>query len=175
MFPNGSSAAALSLACLATVSLLAGCAAQESRRPLHTTAVDTGAGTTESVRRQLEGTWILDSFTVFDGSGAPRTVGASGSLTYDAFGNLALIGKIDDPTTAGAHANSLAFKGRAVVDPGAHRIVLADLQGNVDASALPANMSPEKVRFYTFDGDTLSLETRDGTRVLARTVWKRGR
>lgn len=175
MLPNGSSAAAVSLACLATVSLLAGCAAQESRRPLRTSAIDTGAGSTESVRRQLEGTWILDSFTVFDGSGTPRAVGASGSLTYDAFGNLVLIGKIDDPAAAGAHANSLAFKGRAVVDPGAHRLVLADLQGNVDASALPANMSPEKVRFYSFEGETLSLETRDGTRVLARTVWKKGR
>jgi hypothetical protein len=175
MLPNGSSAAALSLACLATVSLLAGCAAQESRQPLRTTAVDTGAGTTESVRRQLEGTWILSGFTVFDGSGTPRTVEATGSLTYDAFGNLVLIGKIADPAAAGAHADSLAFKGRAVVDAAGRRIVLADLQGNVDASALPANMSPDKVRFYSFEGDTLSLETRDGTRVLARTVWKKGR
>jgi hypothetical protein len=175
MFSNGSRATALPLACLVTLSLLAGCAAQESRRPLRTTAVDTGAGTTESVRRQLEGTWILSSFTVFDGSGTPRAVEASGSLTYDAFGNLALIGKIADPAAAGAHAESLAFKGRAVVDAAGQRIVLADLQGNVDPSALPANMSPDKVRFYTFEGDSLSLETRDGARVLARTVWKKSR
>lgn len=175
MLSNRSSAAASTIACLAALGLLAGCAAQESRRPLRTTAVDTGAGTTESVRRQLEGTWILSSFTVFDGSGTPRTVGATGSLTYDAFGNLVLIGKLEDPAAAGAHADSLAFKGRAVVDAAGQRIVLADLQGNVDPSAVPTNMSPDKVRFYSFEGDTLSLETRDGTRVLARTVWKKGR
>ena len=34
-------------------------------------------------------------------------------------------------------------------------------------------MGIDKVRYYAFEGDTLSLETRDGTRVLARTVWKR--
>ena len=38
---------------------------------------------------------------------------------------------------------------------------------------LPANLTPDKVRFYAFQGDTLSLETRDGTRVLARTVWRK--
>ena len=175
MIRSGSSAAALSLACLATVSLLAGCAAQASRRPLRTTAVETGAGTTESVRRQLEGTWTLESLTVFDGSGTPRTVEATGSLTYDAFGNLVLIGKIADPAAAGAHADSLAFKGRAVVDPPAQRLVLADLSGNVDPSALPTTLSPDRVRFYAFQGDTLSLETRDGARVLARTVWRKAR
>ena len=51
--------------------------------------------------------------------------------------------------------------------------MLADVSGNVDASALPANMSPDKVRYYAFQGDTLSLETRDGARVLARTVWRK--
>jgi hypothetical protein len=174
MRSSGFPAAALSLVCVASVSLLAGCAAEASRRPLRTTAVESGAGTTESVRKQLEGTWILASLTVFDGSGTPRTVEASGSLTYDAFGNLVLIGKIADPAAAGAHADSLAFKGRAVVDAAAQRLVLADVRGNVDAAALPANLTPDKVRFYAFQGDTLSLETRDGARVLARTVWRKG-
>lgn len=167
------SVAALSLACLTTVSLIAGCAAQPSRRPLRTTAIESGTGTTESVRRQLEGTWVLTALTVFDGSGTPRNVEASGSLTYDAFGNLVLIGKIADPAAAGAHADSLAFKGRAVVDVAASRIVLADITGNVDVSDLPATLTPDKVRFYAFEGDTLSLETRDGARVLARTVWRK--
>lgn len=169
----GSATAALSLACLASVSLLAGCAAESSRRPLRTSAIETGAGTTESVRKQLEGTWMLSSFTVFDAAGTPTDVKASGSLTYDAYGNLVLIGKLADPAAAGALADSLAFKGRAVVDVAAQRLVLADVEGNVDASALPANMTPDKVRFYAFQGDTLSLETRDGARVLARTVWRR--
>ena len=45
---------------------------------------------------------MLASLTVFDGSGTPRTLEASGSLTYDAFGNLVLIGKIADPPPPGA-------------------------------------------------------------------------
>ncbi len=116
---------------------------------------------------------MLVSFSVFDGSGTPRTLEASGSLTYDAFGNLVLIGKIADAAAAGSHADSMAFKGRAVIDATAQRLVLADVSGNVEASALPANMSPDKVRYYAFQGDTLSLETRDGARVLARTVWRK--
>jgi hypothetical protein len=170
---SGFSAVALPVVCIAAVSLLAGCAAQSSRRPLRTSAIESGAGSTESVRKQLEGTWILVSFQVYDAAGTARALDASGSLTYDAFGNLVLIGKIADPAAAGGHADSLAFKGRAVVDAAGQRLVLADVRGNVDPAALPATMSPDKVRYYAFQADTLSLETRDGTRVLARTVWRK--
>ena len=89
-------------------------------------------------------------------------VEASGRLAYDAYGNLDLSGKINDPAAAGGSAPALNFKGRAVVDAGASRIVLADVEGNVDPSALPKNMGIDKVRYYSFEGDTLSLETRDG-------------
>jgi hypothetical protein len=34
-------------------------------------------------------------------------------------------------------------------------------------------VGPDKARYYSFEGDTLALETRDGTRVLARTVWRK--
>ena len=172
---SGLNAVAVPLACLLAAQLLAGCAATPSRRPLKTTAINSGEGTTEAVRRQLEGTWSLASFSVFDAAGKPTVVEASGRLAYDSYGNLDLSGKINDPAAAGGSASSLNFKGRAVVDVGASRLVLADVSGNVDPAALPANMGIDKVRYYAFEGDTLSLETRDGTRVLARTVWKRVR
>lgn len=172
---SGLTAVALSLACLLAAQSLAGCAATPSRRPLRTTAINTGEGTPEAVRKQLEGTWSLTSFSVFDQAGTPKVVDASGRLSYDAYGNLDLSGKINDPAAAGGSASALTFKGRAVVDAGAGRIVLADVEGNVDPSALPKNMGIDKVRYYSFEGDTLSLETRDGTRVLARTVWQRVR
>jgi hypothetical protein len=172
---SGLTTVALSLACLFAAQSLAGCAATPSRRPLKTTAINTGDGSPESVRRQLEGTWSLTSFSVFDQAGTPKVVDASGRLAYDAYGNLDLSGKINDPAAAGGSASALTFKGRAVVDAGANRIVLADVEGNVDPAALPKNMGIDKVRYYAFEGDTLSLETRDGTRVLARTVWKRVR
>jgi len=155
---SGLFAVAVPIGCLVAGYLVAGCAATPSRRPLHTSAIASGEGTTESVRKQLEGTWSLVSFTVFDAAGTAKDVPAAGRLSYDSFGNLDLTGK---------------FKGRAVVDPGASRIVLADVEGNVDPSALPKNMGIDKVRYYAFQADTLSLETRDGARVLARTVWKK--
>jgi hypothetical protein len=172
---SGLNAVAVSLACLLATHSLAGCAATPSRRPLKTSAINTGAGTPEAIRKQLEGTWSLTSFSVFDQAGAAKAVEASGRLSYDAYGNLDLSGKINDPAAAGGSASSLNFKGRAVVDAGSGRIVLADVEGNVDPSTLPKNMGIDKVRYYAFEGDTLSLETRDGTRVLARTVWKRVR
>jgi hypothetical protein len=170
---SGLTAVALFLACMLAVPLLAGCAATPSRRPLRTTAINSGDGTPEAVRKQLEGSWSLTSFSVFDTAGKPTVVDASGRLSYDAYGNLDLSGRITDPAGAGGSASALTFKGRAVVDAGASRIVLADVAGNVDPSALPKNMGIDKVRYYAFEGDTLSLETRDGARVLARTVWKR--
>ncbi|AMY12131.1 hypothetical protein LuPra_05403 [Luteitalea pratensis] len=172
---SGLNAVAVPLACLLTAQILVGCAATPSRRPLKTTPVTSGEGTTEAIRKQLEGTWSLTSFSVFDAAGKPTAVEASGRLAYDAYGNLDLSGKINDPAAAGGSAAALNFKGRAVVDVGGSRIVLADVSGNVDPSALPTNMGIDKVRYYSFEGDTLSLETRDGTRVLARTVWKRVR
>ena len=169
----GPRAAALPVACLLAGGLLAGCAAAPRQKPLRTTAVGTGADSTAAVRKQLEGAWTLVSFTVFDAAGAPKVVQATGRLTYDAYGNLELSGNLPDAAAAGAGANALAMKGRAVVDAGGKRLVLADVSGNVSADALPTTMAPDKVRHYAFEGDTLSLETRDGPRVLARTVWKK--
>ena len=172
MYRSGYMRTAVALVCLSLTGLLAGCQAQASRRPLRTSPIETGAGTTESIRRQLQGTWTLVSFTVFNAAGAPQAVEASGRLIYDAYGNLDLAGKLTKPQD-GVTESALAFKGRAVVDPGGQRLVLADVSGNVNAQDLPAQMAPDKVRYYTFEGDTLSLETRDGTRVLARTVWRK--
>ena len=155
------------------VGFLSGCQAQPSRRPLRTTPVAEGAGTTESVRRQLEGNWALVSLTVFDANGSPQKVDAAGRLTYDAFGNLELAGKLADPKAVAAQATALDFKGRAVIDPGGQRIVLADVSGRGDPTALPKEVGPDKARYYSFEGDTLTLETRDGSRVLARTVWRK--
>jgi hypothetical protein len=172
MHQTGIPSVAVPLVGLLLAGLLAGCQAQASRRPLHTSPVETGAGTTESIRRQFEGAWTLVSFTVFNAAGTPQELAASGRLIYDAYGNLDLAGKLATPQ-AGADVSALSFKGRAVIDPGGKRLVLADVSGNVDPATLPAQMGPDKVRFYSFEGDTLSLETRDGARVLARTVWRK--
>ncbi|BCS35134.1 hypothetical protein TBR22_A43600 [Luteitalea sp. TBR-22] len=169
----GHRAVALPAACLLAGGLLAGCAAAPRQKPLRTTAVDTGTTSMEAVRRQLEGSWTLVSLTAFDAAGAPKALQATGRLTYDAYGNLELSASLADPAAAGPGAGALAMKGRAVVDTSGKRLVMADVMGQGAVDTLPATLTPDKVRYYAFEGGTLSLETRDGTRVLTRTVWKK--
>ena len=62
------------------------------------------------------------------------------------------------------------------VAPADRRIyALRDVTGTVPASAVPEEMAPDRVRYYEVTADTLTLTTRDGNRVLARTVWERGK
>src|SRR5690606_7310880 len=122
----------------------------------------------------IEGTWTLKSFTSFVPEGQEHEIEAVGRLVYDAFGNMELVGTFEDPAEqARAGRDFLQFKGRAVIDPARKAIVLADVKGNVPATVVPEEMSPDRVRYYEVSADTLTLTTRDGNRVLARTVWER--
>ena len=57
--------------------------------------VDTGANPVEAARRQLEGTWDLVSLETYATPGGPGTKAedASAVLSYDAYGNLRIMGK----------------------------------------------------------------------------------
>jgi hypothetical protein len=159
---------------LVAVTLAAACAPSPRQRPIQTAPVETGAGSLTEARKQIEGTWTLRSFTSYAPGGAEHAIKAKGRLTYDAFGNLELTGNFEDPAdVARAGKQTLTFKGRAVIDPAKKVIVLADIQGNVPSTAVPEEMSPDRVRHYEVSADTLTLTTREGDRVLARTVWAR--
>jgi hypothetical protein len=62
----------------------------------------------------VEGTWSLASLEVVDASGGRRKVNASGQLSYDVFGNMAVRGVIEDPALRSTLV--LDFNGRIVID-----------------------------------------------------------
>ena len=164
-------------ACAALVAVAA-CAAAPRGRPIPTTRIDSGAGTLESVRRQLEGQWDLVSLETYSKPGSkPVDVKAKALLTYDAYGNMTLKGRLDDqnyndPSTA----PFLDFSGRVVIDVPRSQLRILDASANVEVAqeALPAEVSADKVRKYTFEGDLLKLSTIDAQgNVTATATWKK--
>ena len=75
---------------VAVAPLLAACPSAPRVRPVKAGDVDTGPGSLESVRRQLQGTWELVGAVVFDASGKATPRKAEGRLTYDEYGKLTI-------------------------------------------------------------------------------------
>ena len=68
------------LALALSLPLLAACPAGPRASPVKMGPVDTGAGSLESVRRQLQGSWDLVSLEVMAAGGTPVKVAATGHL-----------------------------------------------------------------------------------------------
>jgi hypothetical protein len=156
------------------VPLIAGCTAAPRKRPVKMGDVNTGPGSLESVRRQLEGQWELVALEIIDASGKATKRNAAGHLSYDAYGNLGITGRLldtDQPQTS--VSGMLAYTGRAVIDPPKSRIVLMDVQSKLPSSeAIPAEVAADKVRFYTIEGNMLTLTVKDAAGVTTgRTTW----
>lgn len=138
-------------------------------------AVESGPGTLESVRKQLEGRWSLVSAEVISAAGQRTLIRASAVLTYDAYGNLALTGAYEDPAATAEQTAALNFKGRAVIDVQKQVLRLLDLQQPDGAFAtLPPDMAARRERAYAFSGDLLTLTVKDGSgRVTAVNTWRK--
>lgn len=152
--------------------LLPACTATPRAKPIPTTKIDTGPGSLQAARRALEGTWTLVSLDVMEG-GAPRRVPASGTLTYDAYGNMTIEGKIDDDPAR--TPTFLAYRGRIVIDTARKQFYPADLVSGapVDQSAL-APVSPDKARRYEVTADTLTVTYMDAAaKPTAVASWRR--
>lgn len=141
--------------------LLPGCAVKATPRqkPLETTKVDTGAGSLQATRQALEGTWTLVSLDVIE-SGVPRRLPAKGTLTYDAFGNMTIEGRIEND--AARTPTLLEYTGRIVIDTTRKQFYPADLVAGrpVDGATL-APVSPDKARRYELTSDTLTVTYMD--------------
>jgi hypothetical protein len=138
--------------------------------------VDTGPGSLESVRRQLEGTWELLSAEAVDPTGKATPRKAVGRLTYDAYGNLNISAKLEDTGAAPTSVSGLlSYSGRAVIDPPKSRLVLMDVKSRLPSGEpLPAEVSADKVRYYALEGDVLSLTVKDSAGVTtAKTTWRK--
>ena len=158
---------------LVTVS---GCVSSRPRqRPVEGGAVTAGAGSLTEVRNRLEGTWNLVSADVVTDAGARMTVKATAVLTYDAYGNFAMKGELDDPAATADQKAALNFTGRAVIDTQRQVLRLLDVQQpEGDFAKLPADMAARRERAYAFEGELLTLTVKDSTgRVTAVNTWRK--
>lgn len=173
---------ALALAVACTVQ--AACAAQ----PLSDRPVDTGANTTESERKALEGTWRLLSLDVATEDGRKAAVPAKGELTLDGFGNLNIEYRVTDEglkALEGVGIQSpnpvISTKGKAAIDPTQHRVTYVgqdQAEQAFDRTLAARRANPfalERVRYYTLGADgVLTLTTRhDNGRDAATSRWQK--
>ena len=158
--------------------MVSGCAGSPERgRPIPLGPVESGPNSLESVRRVFEGQWDLVSAESYNATGQPVAIKGKGRLTYDAYGNLTVDARFDEgqEQADGAIARLLSYKGRAVIDVAASRLVLQDMEKRSASGAdVPEAMSAANVRYYSFDGDLLTLTIKDAAgKTTAKTVWRR--
>jgi hypothetical protein len=154
--------------------VLCGCAPAPLYKPIKGGPVDAGPGSLEAVRRQLEGTWTLTSYEVYQ-DGKRRRLPASAHLSYDEFGNLTLDGELRQPdATAPQRPLLLNYSGRAVIDVANRELRLLDVEATGDAlsPALEEQTSPTNVRRYDIRGSVLTLTIVDASgRPTAAAAW----
>lgn len=153
---------------LGCAALVVACSAAPRQRPVKLGEVEQGSGTLESVRRQLEGNWMLTDYEVLTAGKRPVV----GQLTYDAFGNLSVLARID---RAGQAPEVIEYSGRAVIDVRAETLKLDGLtykQRPTAATLQAAGL--EEPRHYAFSDGVLTLSVlgADG-KPTAHVVWKR--
>jgi hypothetical protein len=168
--------ACLAIASLAVPLALSGCAPSPRTRPLQLGAPNQGPGSVTEVRRQLQGAWDLVEFDRVDGSGKASPFTAKGRLTFDDYGNLTIQGVVSGTGSAESDAaagQSLAFNARVVIDPATSTLRVADVRGN--EAAVPAAISPDKVRYYQFADNLLKITIKDAAgKPTTITTWKKG-
>jgi len=165
----------LACALLLALPVVTGCQAAPRARPVKMGPVDTGAGSLESVRRQLQGSWQLVSLEVMTPGGGMTAVPATGHLKYDEYGNLTIDGRLT-AAAGGVDPNVLNMSGRAVIDPDKHMLRFQDVQARTAAEDRPLDtrIDPEKVRYFEFVGDQLKTTTKDAKgATTAVATWKK--
>ena len=155
---------------------LAGCAAAPRVRPVKMGPVDTGSGSVEAARRQLQGVWDLVSLDTFPTpGGAAVPVKAQAVLSYDEYGNLQMKGRLLEQTgNDRVSAAFLHYSGRAVVDVTKQQLQLMSVSGPATEGGLPDEVAFDQVRKYSIDGEMLKVSTIDANGgITATAVWKR--
>lgn len=153
---------------------LAACPPAPLDRPMKMGPVDTGAGSVEAARRQLQGTWQLVSLDVYTADGQKHTVAAKGTLTFDDYGNLSLRGRV----TAGEkiEPSELNLKGRLTIDPDNHLFRVGGVTApTADERRVDPKLDPAHVRYYELEGELLKTTTKNASGTTTATAtWKRG-
>jgi hypothetical protein len=153
------------------------CKSAPSQKPIKMGPVDTGPGSLEYTRRQLEGTWTLERFETVDANGQAHPVPATATLNYDAYGNLKIIGQLQG-SLPGTQANDLepflSYTGRITIDTAKHEFVLLGASGTADPTLMNI-VGTQMVRRYEITPDRLTLTYVDPAgKTTARTVFRKG-
>lgn len=159
------------------VTALSGCAASPRQRPISAGPVDTGAGSLESTRRQLAGTWTLTRFEVVNAAGQLTPVRAKAQLTYDDFGNLSIKGVLEEPlpgqTTIG-DAPALAYSGRATIDTVRKELVLTGATSVEPSPEVLASIGVDQRRRFELTDTSLTMSAVDAQgRVTSRATYRK--
>ena len=164
--------AGTSVVAMLVAAVMGGCAAKARETPLRTERIEDGTSSLETVRRQLEGTWDLLSFETYPAPGKTVTQKARAVLTYDAYGNMTIDGRLEQPDASSAAASFLSYKGRIVIDAANSQLRVVGAEG--DTAKLPAEASTNLARKYAIEGDILTLSMVDAKgQSTAKTTWKK--
>jgi len=132
------------------------------------------SGNVEAARRELEGLWELVTLESTPAVGKSRVpIQATGTLLYDAYGNLTINARTTDAAApvAAREVSRLSFKGRAVIDPAKRELKLTDLTGNVNPDEV---LSPEWRRRFEVNAGLLTLSSFDDTgAVTTISTWRK--
>jgi hypothetical protein len=170
--------AALVTFVLAGAAAGSGCAAAERATPIELGPVDTGPGTLADVRRRLEGSWDLVTLEVRDASGNMTPAKAQALLTYDAYGNMRVRGRLNDslPDAAAKLASSAVdYSGQIVIDPRRNEFRMTEQQAAEPLDKeLQSVLRLSRVRRYELSADTLKIHVVDeGNAVVATTTFRK--
>jgi hypothetical protein len=146
--------------------------------PIELGPVDTGPGSLAYVRRQLEGSWDLVTLEVRDASGNMTPAKAQALLTYDAYGNLRVRGKLNESLqgpTAKLASSAVDYSGQIVIDPRRNEFRMTEQKA---AEPLDKDLQNvlhlSRVRRYELSADTLKIHVVDeGNAVLATTTFRK--
>jgi len=165
------------LAVVIGVIALSGCAASPRQRPVSAGPVNTGAGSLESTRRQLAGTWTLTRFEVLNAAGQLTAVRAKAQLTYDDFGNLSIKGVLEEPLpgqTSIGDAPALAYSGRATIDTARKELVLTGATSVEPSPEVLASIGMDQRRRYELTDTSLTISAVDAQgRVTSRATYSK--
>jgi hypothetical protein len=154
---------------------MSACSAAPRQRPIELGPVDTGAGSLEAARRQLQGEWGLVGLETIGPSGESTAVAATAVLTYDEYGNFTITGRVEDQRVTRVELDRLlVFKGRAVVDPRRQELRLIPSGEGPTLAGTP--IAVDRVRRYAFDNELLRISTVDANgRITATSTWQKRR
>lgn len=160
---------------LVALVVLPACQARPRVRPIEAGPAETGVGSTQWARKQLEGTWTLASLQMAGADGVLRPAQATATMKYDGYGNLEVKGAFADPSMSTSGGNVLDFTGRAVIDSQRSELRLLDVnQTEGDFARLAPELAAARVRAYEFSGSTLTFRVKNVQGdVRAVIVWRK--